>query len=100
MPEWPGLRTSWPKRRQPRACKKRPGLPSRTPGIQRANRKGDSPANPAFSWFPALLLQIGARRFTAYKRPKYIEFRNDLPKSNVGKILRRELRDVKAATAA
>jgi long-chain acyl-CoA synthetase len=32
--------------------------------------------------------------FTAYKRPKYIEFRDDLPKSNVGKILRRELRQV------
>ena len=31
--------------------------------------------------------------FTAYKRPKVIEFRNDLPKTNVGKILRRELRD-------
>ena len=30
--------------------------------------------------------------FTAYKRPKVIEFRDDLPKSNVGKILRRELR--------
>jgi long-chain acyl-CoA synthetase len=30
--------------------------------------------------------------FTAYKRPKYIEFRDELPKSNVGKILRRELR--------
>jgi len=30
--------------------------------------------------------------FTAYKRPKYIEFREDLPKSAVGKILRRELR--------
>ena len=29
---------------------------------------------------------------TGYKRPKYIEFRDDLPKSNVGKILRRELR--------
>ncbi len=34
--------------------------------------------------------------FTAYKRPKYIEFRDDLPKSNVGKILRRELRNVVA----
>jgi long-chain acyl-CoA synthetase len=32
---------------------------------------------------------------TAYKKPKYIEFRDDLPKSNVGKILRRELRDEK-----
>jgi long-chain acyl-CoA synthetase len=30
---------------------------------------------------------------TGYKRPRYIEFRDDLPKSNVGKILRRELRD-------
>jgi long-chain acyl-CoA synthetase len=30
--------------------------------------------------------------FTAYKRPKYVEFREDLPKSNVGKILRRALR--------
>jgi long-chain acyl-CoA synthetase len=30
--------------------------------------------------------------FTAYKRPKWVEFRDDLPKSNVGKILRRELR--------
>jgi long-chain acyl-CoA synthetase len=30
--------------------------------------------------------------FTGYKRPKYIEFRDDLPKTNVGKILRRELR--------
>jgi long-chain acyl-CoA synthetase len=30
--------------------------------------------------------------FTGYKRPKSIEFRDELPKSNVGKILRRELR--------
>jgi len=29
---------------------------------------------------------------TGYKRPKHIEFRDDLPKTNVGKILRRELR--------
>ena len=27
--------------------------------------------------------------------PKYIEFRDELPKTNVGKILRRELRDEK-----
>ena len=33
-----------------------------------------------------------AAQMTAYKRPKYIEFRDELPKSNVGKILRRELR--------
>ncbi|WP_289296801.1 long-chain-fatty-acid--CoA ligase [uncultured Reyranella sp.] len=30
---------------------------------------------------------------TGYKRPKVIEFRQELPKTNVGKILRRELRD-------
>jgi long-chain acyl-CoA synthetase len=30
---------------------------------------------------------------TGYKRPRVIEFRRELPKSNVGKILRRELRD-------
>jgi long-chain acyl-CoA synthetase len=29
---------------------------------------------------------------TGYKRPKYVEFRDELPKSNVGKILRKELR--------
>ena len=34
-----------------------------------------------------------ARELTGYKRPKYIEFRPELPKTNVGKILRRELRD-------
>ena len=32
---------------------------------------------------------------TGYKRPKYIEFRDELPKTNVGKILRRELRAAK-----
>jgi long-chain acyl-CoA synthetase len=30
---------------------------------------------------------------TGYKLPKYVEFRTDLPKTNVGKILRRELRN-------
>jgi len=30
---------------------------------------------------------------TGYKRPKVIEFRTDLPKTPVGKVLRRELRD-------
>ncbi|KAB8065457.1 MULTISPECIES: long-chain-fatty-acid--CoA ligase [Janthinobacterium] len=34
---------------------------------------------------------------TAYKKPKYIEFRDELPKTNVGKILRRQLRDEKKA---
>ncbi|KFE67467.1 long-chain fatty acid--CoA ligase [Hyalangium minutum] len=36
-------------------------------------------------------------RLTGYKRPKHIEFRTDLPKTNVGKILRRELREKKSA---
>ena len=30
---------------------------------------------------------------TGYKQPKFVEFRTELPKTNVGKILRRELRD-------
>jgi len=34
-------------------------------------------------------------QLTGYKRPKYIEFRDELPKSNVGKILRRDLRSQK-----
>ncbi|MGH8748880.1 MAG: long-chain-fatty-acid--CoA ligase [Burkholderiales bacterium] len=36
-------------------------------------------------------------QLTGYKRPKYIEFRTELPKTNVGKILRRALRDEKKA---
>jgi len=36
---------------------------------------------------------------TGYKRPRHIEFRDELPKTNVGKILRRELRDQELAKA-
>jgi long-chain acyl-CoA synthetase len=48
----------------------------------------------------AMLTEEAVARFchdnlTGYKRPKYIEFRDELPKSNVGKILRRELRTSK-----
>jgi long-chain acyl-CoA synthetase len=43
------------------------------------------------------LMQYCRDQLTGYKRPKYIEFRSDLPKTNVGKILRRELRDEKKA---
>jgi long-chain acyl-CoA synthetase len=43
------------------------------------------------------LMQYCREQLTGYKRPKYIEFRSDLPKTNVGKILRRELRDEKKA---
>jgi len=35
------------------------------------------------------------QNLTGYKLPKYIEFRDELPKTNVGKILRRELRTAK-----
>ena len=38
-------------------------------------------------------------QLTAYKVPRLIEFRTDLPKTNVGKILRRQLRDEKKAAA-
>jgi long-chain acyl-CoA synthetase len=43
------------------------------------------------------LMDYCKEQLTAYKKPKYIEFRDELPKSNVGKILRRELRDEKKA---
>ena len=36
-------------------------------------------------------------QLTGYKRPKHVEFRTELPKTNVGKILRRALRDEKKA---
>ncbi len=39
------------------------------------------------------LLTYCRTNLTGYKMPKQVEFRKDLPKSNVGKILRRELRD-------
>ena len=34
---------------------------------------------------------------TGYKQPRFVEFRTDLPKTNVGKILRKELRDLPPA---
>jgi long-chain acyl-CoA synthetase len=39
------------------------------------------------------LRQFLADKLTGYKRPKYIVFQQELPKTNVGKVLRRELRD-------
>ncbi|MGO3295138.1 MAG: AMP-binding protein [Marinobacter sp.] len=39
------------------------------------------------------LKEFCRERLTAYKVPRYFEFRDELPKTNVGKILRRELRD-------
>ena len=49
---------------------------------------------------PDRLAEITAwcrERLTAYKIPRQIEFRDELPKTNVGKILRRELRDAELA---
>ena len=46
------------------------------------------------------VLQHCREHLTAYKCPRDVEFRNDLPKSNVGKILRRELREEARKAAA
>jgi long-chain acyl-CoA synthetase len=46
------------------------------------------------------IIKFAATQLTGYKVPKQIEFRTDLPKTNVGKILRRELRDEKKKAAA
>jgi long-chain acyl-CoA synthetase len=45
------------------------------------------------------IIKFCSTQLTGYKVPKQIEFRADLPKTNVGKILRRELRDEKKAAA-
>jgi long-chain acyl-CoA synthetase len=46
------------------------------------------------------VMEYCKEHLTGYKKPKYIEFRSDLPKTNVGKILRRELRDASVKKAA
>ncbi|MCK1279226.1 long-chain fatty acid--CoA ligase [Bradyrhizobium sp. 61] len=46
------------------------------------------------------VIKFCQEQLTGYKVPKHIEFRTDLPKTNVGKILRRQLRDEKKAEAA
>ena len=38
------------------------------------------------------VLEFAKQNLTGYKRPRYVEFMDDLPKSNVGKILRKDLR--------
>jgi long-chain acyl-CoA synthetase len=48
----------------------------------------------------AALMDYCRQNLTGYKKPKYIEFRDELPKTNVGKILRRALRDEPPAAAA
>jgi long-chain acyl-CoA synthetase len=42
------------------------------------------------------LIEFCREGLTGYKVPRIVEFRKELPKTNVGKILRRELRDGKA----
>ncbi len=46
------------------------------------------------------IIEFCRTQLTNYKVPKMIEFRTDLPKTNVGKILRRQLRDEKKGQAA
>jgi long-chain acyl-CoA synthetase len=46
------------------------------------------------------LVEYCRENLTGYKRPRFIEFRSELPKSNVGKILRRALREEALAAAA
>ncbi|MEP7275956.1 MAG: long-chain-fatty-acid--CoA ligase [Betaproteobacteria bacterium] len=46
------------------------------------------------------IMKFCREHLTGYKCPRDIEFRDDLPKSNVGKILRRELRDEAKKAAA
>jgi long-chain acyl-CoA synthetase len=46
------------------------------------------------------VIKFAATELTGYKVPKHVEFRTELPKTNVGKILRRELRDEKPKAAA
>lgn len=38
------------------------------------------------------LIAFARKKLTGYKVPKYVEFRTELPKTNVGKILRKDLR--------
>ena len=45
------------------------------------------------------LLKFCRERLATYKMPKYIEFRDMLPKSKVGKLLRREVRDEESRKA-
>jgi len=46
------------------------------------------------------IIKFCATQLTNYKVPRQVEFRTELPKTNVGKILRRELRDEKKQAAA
>ena len=45
------------------------------------------------------VIEFAKKSLTNYKVPKYVEFRTELPKTNVGKVLRRALRDTPATQA-
>ena len=83
--------------------------PSRRAGMRRDRRRRTPRSGEAVKAFvvkkdPNLtaedIIKFCGTQLTDYKVPKQIEFRTDLPKTNVGKILRRELRDEKKAAAA
>jgi long-chain acyl-CoA synthetase len=46
------------------------------------------------------VMEFCKQQLTGYKKPKFVEFRDELPKSNVGKILRRALRDAAVVAQA
>ncbi|MDX9874639.1 MAG: AMP-binding protein [Spongiibacteraceae bacterium] len=48
----------------------------------------------------AAVREFARQELTGYKVPKMVEFRSELPKSNVGKVLRRELREEEARKSA
>ena len=59
---------------------------------------GQLPVPPGLSTAtPEQVAAYCRKELTGYKNPKSIVFRDALPKSNVGKILRRELRDLDKA---
>ena len=60
-------------------------------------RSGEAPKIVVVKKDPGLtaeaLLEHCRKQLTGYKVPRHVEFRDELPKTNVGKILRRELRE-------
>ena len=60
-------------------------------------RSGEAPKIVVVKKDPGLtseaLLEHCREQLTGYKVPRHVEFRDELPKTNVGKVLRRELRD-------
>ena len=74
---------------QRRAARRTGVADPRTTGVTAVQRFGGA----GLGLTEAALMEYCRGQFTGYKKPKFIEFRDELPKTNVGKILRRELRD-------